>query len=172
MKNSLSLSLKQARIAAGYSQEEAAHLLGVRRSTIGNYESGRSQPNLERFVRLCNFYQVDFTRLAARLYATSPLQNASRKTLLEAIMDHLSSLSTELLQKIEWIFSRRHAAELFPLIQVIDLYLHLRTSTQAHCLEWLLGCYSLQQGDSLPSSAGATSPDMQAIQKALRELSE
>lgn len=50
--------LKCARKATGLSQEAAAALLGVSHQAVGNWESGRSAPSTENFLRLCELYGV------------------------------------------------------------------------------------------------------------------
>lgn len=170
MKNKLAAALKQARINSGYSQEQAAQHLGVQRSTIGNYESGRSKPNIERFIRLCDFYHVDFVRLSVNLYGTPYEPDETREVLLEAITDHMRRQNTDMLQDIEWIFSARHTARMEPLIQLIKLYLHLDISSRIHAVEWILGCYSLLKSQGLAQNTGIMEPSTEEINIALKEL--
>ncbi len=170
MKNKLATALKQARIHSGYSQEEAAQHLGVRRSTIGNYEAGRSTPNLEGFIRLCDFYHVDFVRLSVNLYGMPYKSDETREVLLEAITDHMRRQSTDMLQDIEWIFSARHTARMEPLIQLIKLYLHLDIPSRIHAVEWILGCYSLLKSQGMAQNTGAMEPSIEEIHAALNDL--
>lgn len=60
--------LRRARQHAGITQEQAAQKLGVRRSTIGNYEHGRSVPNIISLYKLCEFYRLDFFQLISALF--------------------------------------------------------------------------------------------------------
>ena len=48
--------LKVARNRAGVTQEEAAHVAGVTRCTISNWESGRHLPSLLQFRALVGMY--------------------------------------------------------------------------------------------------------------------
>ena len=50
--------LAQARKDAGYTQEQIATLLGIKRSTLASYEIGRTQPDIETLGRLADFYEV------------------------------------------------------------------------------------------------------------------
>lgn len=50
--------LKQARLEAGYTQQQVATFLHIGRSTLANYEMGRIEPNLETLARLADFYCV------------------------------------------------------------------------------------------------------------------
>lgn len=52
------LKLAKARKNAGYSQREAASLLGISKSTIASYETGRTQPDIESLGILADFYEV------------------------------------------------------------------------------------------------------------------
>lgn len=50
--------LKQARMEAGYTQQQVATYLHIGRSTLANYEMGRIEPNLETLAKLADFYCV------------------------------------------------------------------------------------------------------------------
>lgn len=50
--------LQKARIEAGYTQEQASDFTHIPRSTIANYERGRTQPDLEKLGILADFYCV------------------------------------------------------------------------------------------------------------------
>lgn len=50
--------LKEARLAAGATQREAAAATGVTRATISNWEAGRNLPNLIQFRQLLSLYGV------------------------------------------------------------------------------------------------------------------
>lgn len=52
------LKLQKARIEAGYTQEQTAEATGIPRSTLANYERGRTQPDIETLGTLAQFYNV------------------------------------------------------------------------------------------------------------------
>ena len=54
------VSLKAARINAGYTQKQAADLVGVTPSTIIKWESGKTFPKADKFAELCKIYKADF----------------------------------------------------------------------------------------------------------------
>lgn len=56
--NNFSTKLKRLRRAAGYTQSQAAKLLGISASAIGMYEQGRREPDLETTQKICNLYGV------------------------------------------------------------------------------------------------------------------
>ena len=56
-------TLKQAREARGYTQAEAAKLIGVSTDTLGNYERGKSYPDIPVLRRIEEVYGVPYDRL-------------------------------------------------------------------------------------------------------------
>ncbi|MDY4579739.1 MAG: helix-turn-helix transcriptional regulator [Anaerobutyricum hallii] len=50
--------LKKARIDAGYTQNQIEDILKIKRSTLANYEIGRTEPNIETLGILADFYEV------------------------------------------------------------------------------------------------------------------
>jgi transcriptional regulator with XRE-family HTH domain len=54
------ISLAAARVNAGYSQKEAAKLLGVSNKTLCGWENGTSFPNSLQIEKICNFYGLPY----------------------------------------------------------------------------------------------------------------
>lgn len=54
------ISLKAARVNAELTQLEAAKRLGVCKSTIMNWESGKSSPTADNLKALCEVYQMPY----------------------------------------------------------------------------------------------------------------
>lgn len=50
--------LKKARTDAGYTQIQVSEILKIARSTLANYEVGRTQPDYETLGKLADFYAV------------------------------------------------------------------------------------------------------------------
>lgn len=50
--------LKKARYETGFTQREVAKETGIPQSTIANYETGRTQPDIENLGILADFYLV------------------------------------------------------------------------------------------------------------------
>ena len=48
----VAMTLKQARELKGYNQEEAAKLIGISKDTLGNYERGKSYPDVPIIRRI------------------------------------------------------------------------------------------------------------------------
>lgn len=57
-RESFAQKLKKAREKTGFTQEETSLETKIPRSTIANYESGRTEPDIENLGILADFYQV------------------------------------------------------------------------------------------------------------------
>lgn len=51
------ITLKAARINAGLDQSDVAKELNVNITTVSSWETGKTQPSLENFKRLCELYR-------------------------------------------------------------------------------------------------------------------
>ncbi len=56
-------TLKQAREIKGYKQSEAASLIGVSTDTLGNYERGKSYPDIPILKKIENVYGITYDRI-------------------------------------------------------------------------------------------------------------
>lgn len=56
-------TLKTARERKGYTQEKAAPLLGVSVDTLGNYERGKSYPDIPTLRKIEEIYEVTYEQL-------------------------------------------------------------------------------------------------------------
>lgn len=56
--NNFSAKLKRLRKVSGYTQLQAAQLLGISASAIGMYEQGRREPDFETTQRIATLYGV------------------------------------------------------------------------------------------------------------------
>ena len=56
-------SFKYYRKRAGYTQKEAAKLIGVKDYQLGNYETNRSQPSLEILIKMSKVYLVSIDNM-------------------------------------------------------------------------------------------------------------
>ena len=52
----MKISLRAARVNAGFIQSEAAEILGVSKPTIIRWERGESLPNIRQFQQMCVLY--------------------------------------------------------------------------------------------------------------------
>ena len=58
------ITLKAARVNAGYTQKEAAELIGVSNRTLGRWENMISFPNVEQINKICELYNVSYADLS------------------------------------------------------------------------------------------------------------
>lgn len=61
--------LKHARAEQGLKQSDVAEKLGLKANTISNWEKGRTEPDIDSFVKLCDIYQIDCASLLSDVYA-------------------------------------------------------------------------------------------------------
>lgn len=57
------MTLKAARVNAGYPQKKAAALLKVSPCTLSKWENGISMPKANQIDAICNLYQVTYDML-------------------------------------------------------------------------------------------------------------
>ena len=61
--SNMRLSLKTAREICGLKQSEAAKLIGISTDTLGNYERGKSYPDIPVLRKIEHLYGVPYDRL-------------------------------------------------------------------------------------------------------------
>lgn len=49
-------------------QQEVADILGIKPNTLSNWEKGRTEPDIDTFVKLCDIYEIDCASLLADVY--------------------------------------------------------------------------------------------------------
>lgn len=54
----MALTLKAARVNAGYDQKTAANILGITPETLGSWERGNTYPNVPQINAIENLYGV------------------------------------------------------------------------------------------------------------------
>lgn len=57
------ISIRAARVNAGYLQKEAAERLGVSNKTLGNWENGITFPPADKISEICVLYGVSYDNL-------------------------------------------------------------------------------------------------------------
>lgn len=57
------LTLKAARVNAGFTQKEAAEKLGISNATLCKWEQGSSMPNIQQVQQICDLYAVSYDNL-------------------------------------------------------------------------------------------------------------
>lgn len=77
-KNEIAAKIKNARLAAGMTQAEAARRLGCTYQAISNYERGTSRVEVDILVKLCDIYGIsinDVLDVEEKSSINSPLIN-------------------------------------------------------------------------------------------------
>ncbi len=59
----LKITLKSARVNAGYTQREVAEILGVNRKTVWSWENGKGQPDAKYIDKLCELYKINYNHI-------------------------------------------------------------------------------------------------------------
>ena len=59
----MTITLKAARVNKGLTQLEASKLLNVSKDTVGNWEKGKSYPNLKNIKEIEKVYDVSYDDL-------------------------------------------------------------------------------------------------------------
>ena len=57
------MNLKDARKRSGYTQEQAAKKLGIDRSTVTKWETGKSMPRVDKLIELAHLYSCTVDEL-------------------------------------------------------------------------------------------------------------
>ena len=61
------IRLKELREQTGYSQYSFASVFGVAQSTVGGWEAGKREPNIDTLCRLAEFFNVSLDYLLGRV---------------------------------------------------------------------------------------------------------
>lgn len=75
--STLSENLKLFRKINGFTQNNFAEMLSLKRCTVGAYEEGRAEPCISKFLEICKFYNV------------SPFDFYKKNSLLKTLMMNL-----------------------------------------------------------------------------------
>ena len=59
----LKISIKSARVNAGYSQKKASSMLGVSNKTLSSWENGNTVPKADMIDKICQLYKVEYDNL-------------------------------------------------------------------------------------------------------------
>lgn len=75
---SLGKELRSARIAAGFTQTEAAARLNVTNQNISSWELGKSKIDMNQLLVLCEMYNIDFRSIISAASSSSDIQGATK----------------------------------------------------------------------------------------------
>ena len=77
-KEPVKMTLKAARVNAGYNQKEAGEAIGVSEAVISNWERGLTYPDVAQLKRIENAYHVTYDNLIF-LLKKFQISNSGRK---------------------------------------------------------------------------------------------
>lgn len=100
MNNTILSILKNARNAKGLTQSEAAVALNVKGNTIGNYENGKTEPDIDAFIKLCEIYDLNYIEVLEEAYG-NPKQDFSFNASEIQIIKKYRQLDADGKQRIE-----------------------------------------------------------------------
>lgn len=111
---SINSNLRQLRLERGMTQEQAAAQLGVTRQAVSSYESGRTRPDLDMLLRMCEVYHTD---LEGILYGRDSALQRLRRLKIAAVtvfvlLVGLTLLASLLLWSANWFFPIPNGASL------------------------------------------------------------
>src|SRR3982074_3411058 len=97
--------LRVYRKSSGLTQAEAAYVVGINRTDLWHYETGRREPSLRVLIALQVLYRIPIWRLFAGVYqagvsATKHRMRALRDKLLKPTSPNMSKQQA---QKLAWI---------------------------------------------------------------------
>jgi phage repressor protein C with HTH and peptisase S24 domain len=67
--------LRSARLSCALKQQDVAEQLGLKANTISNWEKGKTEPDIDTFVKLCEIYKIDCSSLLSDVYAFKRIGN-------------------------------------------------------------------------------------------------
>lgn len=96
--------LKQARLGAGLTQEQAAERLFVSRQTISNWENEKTYPDIVSVVKLSDLYSISLdellkgdAKMLEHLEESTDIVKSNQKLILAAAMNIVALLACLLL---------------------------------------------------------------------------
>ncbi len=67
--------LRYVRHNCGLSQRQVANAMGLNRTTIGSWESGRTEPSLDKIVKLAQIFRIDPTEILPNESSPAPFKD-------------------------------------------------------------------------------------------------
>lgn len=103
--------LRTARIDKNMKQQEVADILGIKPNTLSNWEKGRTEPDIDTFVKLCDIYEIDCASLLSDVYAFKRIKSDISLSEYEHIKKYrfISEHSPDGRETIDYILNREYA---------------------------------------------------------------
>lgn len=71
MNDYLISKLKEGRLNKGLKQSDVTNLIGIKNTTLSNYENGITEPDIDTFLQLCELYGLDYAAILGEAYGLS-----------------------------------------------------------------------------------------------------
>lgn len=91
----LGVSIREARINSGQSQEALAEAMGLSRVTVVNIEKGRQKVQVHNLVEAANFLNIDIAQLLPGQSKTTQINSSVVEKIKKKFSDELKSNSVE-----------------------------------------------------------------------------
>lgn len=91
----LGVSLKEARIKSGQSQEALAGAMGLSRVTVVNIEKGRQKVQIHNLVEAANFLNIDLTQILPGQSKTTEVNSSVVEKIKKKFSNEIKSSSVE-----------------------------------------------------------------------------
>jgi transcriptional regulator with XRE-family HTH domain len=131
-------NLKALRIRKGLTQEDLGSICNVSRQTVTKWESGESQPDLDRITELCSIMEVSLEELVYEtIESSSEIEEVNKK------VDELTKISIANMSKIDVLI--QHLFEkngCKPISNLFECYLQMRDDI----CEYEAGLVALEEG--------------------------
>ncbi len=98
-------TLKKLRESKGLSQQKLASLIGVSRSTVAMWESGKSQPSLEMLVELAQLFEVSVDYLLDVQSESTTAIPATQQSEIDKIFQGLTEDNQQKLLELARLYS-------------------------------------------------------------------
>ena len=95
------ITLKAARVNAGYTQKEAAKLLHISNKTLQNWESGKSYPNADKIAEICILYQIPYDCINFLPKCSLKAKKYPRIDKIEFLANYFGILKSDLIEENE-----------------------------------------------------------------------
>lgn len=102
--------LRTARTDKNMKQQEVADILGIKPNTLSNWEKGRTEPDIDTFVKLCDIYEIDCASLLADVYAFKRIKSDISLAEYDMVKQYrfISKHSLEGKETVDYILNREY----------------------------------------------------------------
>jgi len=108
--------LREARKTAHFTQERLAEQVGVKKSTIAGYESGHSEPDMEKLIKIMKILNVDANYLCQDEMQNKSSSVSDRAMEVAKAYDSMSPYGKSMIDKVVENEKKYRVARAVPLV--------------------------------------------------------